>query len=221
MTEKKNRPDAELRAAVAAELEWTPSINSAHIGIAVTDGAVTLSGEAATYPEKLLAEKAALRVRGVTAVAEEITVRSDWKPANDTDIARESSEALHRAVDIPDSVKVSVSNHVVTLTGAVKWHHERAAAYRAVQYTRGVREVINDITVNPGVEDANIKSQISAAFVRNALDKGNSIRVVSDDDHAVTLEGTVGSWSELRQAEHIAWSAPGVAGVKNRIRIAP
>jgi osmotically-inducible protein OsmY len=221
MTQLKHVTDAELKKAVVAELEWTPSIDSAHIGVAVTDGAVTLSGEAATYPEKLLAEKAALRVRGVTAVAEEITVRSSWKPSNDSDIARDTSDALRRAVDVPDSVKVAVNDHVVTLSGAVSWHHERVAAFRAVTYVKGVHEVINNVTVIPGVEAVNIKAQIGEAFVRNALLEGNNVTVVSDTDHCVTLEGFVRSWSELRQAEHIAWSAPGITGVKNLLRIVP
>ncbi|MGZ4533136.1 MAG: BON domain-containing protein, partial [Mycobacteriaceae bacterium] len=41
----------------------------------------------------------------------------------------------------------------------------------------------------------------------------------TDTAGAVTLEGTVHSWAERRQAEHAAWSAPGVTAVTNHLRI--
>jgi osmotically-inducible protein OsmY len=109
MTQTYARTDAELQAAVIDELEWTPSVNSTRIGVSVHHGAVTLSGEVDTYPQRFLAEKAALRVRGVTAVAEDVTVQNDWAARNDTDVAREASEALERAVDVPSGmVKAAV-----------------------------------------------------------------------------------------------------------------
>jgi osmotically-inducible protein OsmY len=221
MTTTGHRSDADVKRAILAELEWTLSINSAHIGVAVNEGVVTLSGETDSYPERLLAEKAALRVRGVVAVAEEITVKSPWKLANDSDIALEASEAIQRAVDVPDSVNVAVKDYVVTLSGAVQWHHELVAAYRAVQYIKGIHEVVNHITILPSAEVTDIKSAITDAFVRSAQFEGNNIAVVSDENHGVTLEGSVGSWSEYRQAEQVAWSAPGITTVKNRLRIAP
>ena len=55
--------ESELQAAVTAELEWTPSVRSTHIGVAVHGGAVTLTGEVESYPEMRLAERAALRVK--------------------------------------------------------------------------------------------------------------------------------------------------------------
>jgi osmotically-inducible protein OsmY len=101
MTQTLHRTDAQLKAAVTAELAWTPLVNETNIGVAVNDGAVTLSGEVDTYPEKRDAEHAAFRVHGVTAVAEEITVRNTGLGVNDTDIAREASEALERSVVVP------------------------------------------------------------------------------------------------------------------------
>jgi hypothetical protein len=95
-------------------------VDAAHIGVAVTDCAVTLSGEVTSYPERYHAEQAAKRVRGVTAVAEEIAVRSTWVTLNDTDtdIAREAGEALDRSVDVPPgAVTASVHDHRITLPG--------------------------------------------------------------------------------------------------------
>ena len=69
-------------------MRWTPDINDTRIGVAVDNGAVTLSGEVDSYPQLLLATKAAQRIHGVTALAQDLTVHSMWSSANDTDIAR-------------------------------------------------------------------------------------------------------------------------------------
>ena len=218
MTQTLQKIDADLKAAVAEELAWTPSVNSTHVGVAVDHGAVTLSGEVDTYPERHLAEKAALRVRGVVAVAEEITVRNTWGVANDSDVAREASEALERAVNVPDSVKAVVHEHFITLSGTVAWQYQRKAAERAVRYLRGVSGVQNTITIKPAVSTAGLKNAISAAFVRSAQLEGNNITVTANAG-VVTLEGTVHSRSEQRQATTAAWSAPGVTSVMNRLRL--
>lgn len=209
--------DSDLQEAVVEELCWIPSVDSAHIGVAVTDGAVTLSGEVVTYPEKALAEKATQRVRGVIAVADELTVRDDQGLATDSDIARTAGEALRHAVDVPDSVKVVVRHRVVTLSGAVAWHYEREAAARAVRSITGVRSVVDAVTIRPSVVAAGVKDAIGAALLRNAQVEGEHITVTTDDGGFVVLEGTVGSWAERRQAEHVSWSAPGVAGVTNNL----
>lgn len=218
MTKTEQRTDAELKDAVANELAWTPSVNSTRIGVAVDHGAVTLSGEVDTYPERRFAEKAALRVRGVTAVAEEVTVRKTWGAANDADIAREASEALARAVDLPDSVKVVVRDHFITLSGPVTWHYQLEAAERAVRYLKGVTGVLNTVEIKPTVSAAGLKTAISAALVRNAQLEGKHITVTADAG-VVTLEGTVHSWSESRQANAAAWSGPGVTRVMNHLRV--
>jgi osmotically-inducible protein OsmY len=219
MTQTLQRTDADLKDAVADELAWTPSVNGTHIGVAVDHGAVTLSGEVDSYPERLLAEKAALRVRGVTAVAEEVTVRNTWAAPTDADIAREAVEALARAVDVPpDSIKAVVQNRFITLSGLVTWHYQREAAGRAVRYLKGIAGVLNTIAIKPTVSSAGLKSAISAALVRNAQLEGQHITVTADAG-LVTLEGTVHSSSEHRQATNVAWSAPGVTNVMNRLRI--
>jgi osmotically-inducible protein OsmY len=220
MTQTLHRTDAELKSAVADELTWTAGVDSAHIGVAVLDGGVTLSGEVDSYPEKLIAEHAALRVHGVTAVAQEITVRNLWMTINDTDIAREAQEALDRAVDVPaGTVKATVHGHILTLTGQVPWQFQREAAGRAVHYLRGVSDVANTVAIRPTVSTADIKSAISAALVRSARLEGKATTVTADTNGTVTLKGTVHSSSERREAERTAWSAPGVVNVHNNLRI--
>jgi osmotically-inducible protein OsmY len=219
MTQTLNRHDEAIKTAVAAELRWTPDINDTRIGVAVDHGAVTLSGEVDSYPELVRAGKAAQRVHGVTALAQDLTVHSTWSSANDTDIAREAGEAIARSVDVPDKVKVKVANHFITLSGSVTWQHERENAERSVRYLKGVKGVINDIVITPTVATDGVKKAIMAALVRTAVKEGKHITVTADQAGVVTLKGTVGSYAERRQAQHIAWSAPGVTGLHDHLVI--
>lgn len=209
----------QLQSAVIDELNWLSSLDSAHIGVFVDGGAVTLTGTVGTYPETLLAAKAALSVRGVTAIAQELTVRGPFAQSTDSDIAREAGEALQRAVNVPDSVKVSVTDHTITLTGEVSWQYERDAACRAVNYIAGVRRVENAMKIRAGVLAAGIHADIVSALVRNAQLDGEHITVTTDTRGVITLSGTVGSLSERRRAEQVCWSAPGVTEVANNLSI--
>jgi len=213
------RPDNELKDAVVQELKWTPSVNSAHIGVAVNGGAVTLSGEVDSFPEKMLASRAVERVHGVTAIAQEITVQSQLSEVTDTDIAMQAGDAIQRAVDVPETVKVAVHNHVITLSGSVQWHYQRRAADRAVDYLKGVQAVVNTIAIRPTVSAENIKIAIRAALMRDAQIESQHITVNTDKAGVVTLEGTVNSWPQRRQAENVSWSAPGVTEVVDHLSV--
>jgi osmotically-inducible protein OsmY len=213
--------DHELKIAVDAELEWAANVKADSVGVSVHDGAVTLSGQVGTYPEKEAAVRAALRVRGVRAVADEVAVENAWGPRDDTDIAREAGAALERSVVVPKgSVKATVHNHVVTLTGSVPWRYQREAAWHAVSGLPGVTGVLDQVVITPAVKISaeKAKSKITSALVRNAQLDANRV-TVGVHGSEITLSGTVSSWAERRQAEHAAWSAPGVTAVRNQITV--
>ena len=67
--------DKQLRKAIMDELEFDPRIDAANVAVVVDDGIVTLTGHVASYVEKVAAENAARRVKGVRAIAEELEVR--------------------------------------------------------------------------------------------------------------------------------------------------
>src|SRR5690242_16707665 len=70
MVETFPRTDASIRESVISELKWDPKLSTSDdIAVAVKDGVVTLSGYVPSYYEKDEAEKAAKRVYGVKAVA--------------------------------------------------------------------------------------------------------------------------------------------------------
>ena len=141
--------DHELRQDVLDELDFEPSINANHIGVVVNAGVVTLTGFVSSYAEKMAAERATRRVRGVKAIAEEIEVRlpSDRKSSDD-EIARRAVDILKWRVGLPaDRIAVKVEKGVVTLTGDVDWRFQKTEAEVAVHNLTGVAGVANRIRV--------------------------------------------------------------------------
>lgn len=212
------KTDSQLQHDVLDELEWEPRIDHADIGVAVTDGVVTLTGHVKSYAEKLAAENAVRRVSGVRAIAEEIEVRFAFEPKLDDDeIARRILDIFGWNVWIPkDKITVKVENGWVTLTGTVDWFYQGDEARRVAAGISGVTGVTNLIEVGEPSAASDIREAIAAAIKRQAeLDAATII--VSADGGKVTLTGKVKSWSERHIAERTAWAAPGVTKVEDNI----
>ena len=212
--------DLQLRQDVLDELEFEPSVNAAHIGVAANKGVVTLSGFVTSYAEKAAAERATRRVKGVKAIAEEIEVRlpSHTKRADD-EIAARAVDILKWQVGLPaDRIKVKVEKGGVTLTGEVDWQFQRTDAEYAVHKLTGVTHVANQILVASAVHASEIREKIQKALQRSAEVEASRITVQTEGGRVV-LSGKVRAWYERDIAERAAWSAPGVTEVQDQLTI--
>jgi osmotically-inducible protein OsmY len=210
--------DQEIQTNVMAELRWDPSVPATEIGVLVKDGVVTLTGTVDTYMKKWRAEEVAHRVTGVIAVANEIQVRSIGE-RTDSDIAAAAVHALTWNSTIPQGkVHVTVDKGWITLKGDVEWQYQRQEAERAVRRLLGVKGVSNLIAVKPAASPSDLKKKIQDALVRNAQIDADGITVEVEGTKAI-LRGKVRSWAEREEAERVAWLAPGITSVDNRISL--
>lgn len=214
------KSDLQIQRDVMDELKWEPYLNASQIGVAVSNGIVTLSGQVDSYSKKLSAEKAAKRVSGVKAIAEDIQI--GVSPAfrkTDTEIAEAILGALkwHSALQ-EEKIKIKVEDGIVKLDGEVEWEYQRNNAKVAIENLTGVRSVINLITVKPKISPTDIQQKISAAFHRSATIDAEKIQseVIGNK---VTLRGKVRSFAEKEDAENAAWAAPGITSVENKLQI--
>lgn len=212
--------DLQLQKMVIDELEFEPSVQAAHIGVSVRDGVVTLSGHVESYAEKFAAERAARRIRGVKAIAQELEVQLPFEHKTaDDEIAARAVHLLDWDVAIPRGrISVKVEHGIVTLNGAVDWAYQRAEAEYDVRKLTGVKGVINDIMIVPRADIEDVRAKIRAALERNAELEANNI-TVSVADGKVTLGGKVKAWTEREAAERAAWSVAGVRQIEDHIEL--
>jgi osmotically-inducible protein OsmY len=219
-------PDADERIQrdVLKELKWDARVQPNEVGVAVRDGIVSLTGWVDSYSKKAAAQRAAQRVRGVLAVADDLEVQLPVSAERtDPEVAAAVRQALDWDASVPaGDVDVTVSDGWVTLQGEVGWQHEKRAAERAVRGMSSVRGVSNQIVIqsegrpSPG----ELRNAVEDALIRNAETDAERVQVDVDGE-VVVLNGTVRALAEKDEAERIAWSAPGVCTVENRIAVDP
>jgi len=219
-----SRTDEQLQRDVLAELKWDARVQPNEIGVSVKDGVAHLTGSVDSYVKKWAAERAAHRVKGIKAVANDIDVRLPMSSERtDADLAAAATRTLEWDALVPSqNIHVTVSKGWVTLTGEVEWEYQRRAAERAVRRLSGVRGVTNQISLRPRmtIDLQEAQRKIEEALVRAVDTPGERLSAVIEGDKII-LSGVVRSWLEREEAERIAWSTPGVASVENRIVVMP
>jgi osmotically-inducible protein OsmY len=152
--------DRHIQERVLAALEYEPGVCAEQIGVTVVDGVVTLRGGVTTLREKFLAERIARRLSLVRAVANDLEVAPGPDGSrNDSAIAAAAANALEWDSALPNgSIKATVRNGWVTLTGTAAWAYQRSAAERAIRNLNGVKGIANHVVIVPVPSPNDVKT---------------------------------------------------------------
>ncbi len=199
-----------------------------NVNVSVQNGIATLTGTVDLYEYKADAAKRATHVKGVTAVRNDIQVAG----ANVDDQALESKLRDRLAYDrvgygnVFNAITVSVQNGVATLGGHARTYVDRDSALALVSTTAGVKDVVNEIEVDPtSIMDDQTRVAVARAIYgypslqRYAIDPERPIRI-SVQNGNVELYGTVDSQADKEAAYLRANGVPGVFSVKNYLQVA-
>jgi osmotically-inducible protein OsmY len=142
--------DQLIEKRIREEFKFESGISHADIDVHVNLGVVTLNGYVASHLEKMYAEQAAYRIKGVKKVIDHLGIKIP--PA-----FRRSDEDIKSAVERiikwnsgieEDRVRVAVHKATVTLSGEVQFEYQKLRAKSLAEDVSGVIAVKNLIRVN-------------------------------------------------------------------------
>jgi osmotically-inducible protein OsmY len=198
------------------------------VKVTVDNGVATLTGSVAMYQDKADAENRVMHAKGVTAVRNEVQVGGT--SVSDQDLQKKLSADLTYDPDaygrMFDAITIRVANGVVTLGGHTHDYVDRNSAVAIVSTTPGVRDVQDNIEVDPvSMMDNRVRMDVARAIYsfptlnKYALNPARPIRIAVQNGH-VELYGVVDSEADKDAANIRANTVPGVFSVKNYIEVA-
>lgn len=198
------------------------------VHVTVENGIATLTGTVDVYEYKADAQKTVLHTKGVTAVRNQIHVAGPNVP--DKELQAKLAERLtYDRVgygNVFDAISVNVENGAVTLGGHVHNYPNRDSALALVATTPGVKEMIDDVEVDPlSTMDDQTRFAVAHAVYnfptlnKYALNPAMPIRI-SVQNGNVELYGMVDSQADKDTAYIRANGVPGVFSVKNYLQVA-
>jgi hyperosmotically inducible protein len=194
----------------------------------VENGVATLTGTVDLYEYKVDADKRVHKVKGVTAVRNEIEVAGPTIPDQELQAKLQEKLAYDRVGygNAFNAITVSVQNGVVTLGGHARTDVDKDSAIALVSTYPGVKEVNADISVDPvSIMDDQTRLAVARAVYgypslnKYAIDPAKPIRISVQNGH-VELAGVVDSQADKETAYIRANAVPGVFSVTNNLQVA-
>jgi len=194
------------------------------------NGVATLTGTVDLYEYKADADKRVHKVKGVTAVRNEIEVGGANANVPDEELKKNLLEKLEYDRvgygNAFNSISLSVQNGVVTLGGHARTDVDKDSALSLVSTYPGVKDVVDNIEVDPvSIMDDQIRIRVARAVYsypslqKYAIDPGKPIRI-SVQNGNVELYGVVLNKADKDAAYLRANQVPGVFSVKNFLQVA-
>jgi hyperosmotically inducible protein len=200
-----------------------------NVQVSVTNAIAKLSGTVDVFYWKEEADKRVHRVKGVKAVDNEIEVAgpeiSDQQLQNKL-VRAIAYDRVGYGTTPFNAISVNVQNGVVTLGGTAYGPVDADSAVAVASNTKGVKDVINNISVDPvSPMDDRIRRAVYRSVYgfpslnRYAIDPQQPIRI-SVQNGNVTLFGVVDSQADKNTAGIRANTVPGVFKVTNDLQVA-
>ena len=212
-------------AAVTAKLDKKQFQN---VKVTVENGVATLTGNVDLYEYKADADKRAHKVKGISAVRNEIQVAG---PAvSDAQLKEKLLEKLQYDRvgygNTFNAISLDVRDGVVTLGGHARTDVDKDSALALVSTYPGVKDVADEIQVDPvSIMDDQIRLRVARAVYsfpslnKYAVDPAKTIRI-SVQNGNVELYGVVDNKADKDVAYLRANQVPGVFSVKNYLQVA-
>lgn len=142
------KTDTDIAEAARHALMWDVFVPHEKIRTTVSNGWVTLEGDAQYWVQREDAARAVQRLTGVTGVTNNIVVRG--QSADPGEIRAAIEEAVERRAEREvERITVQVNDGVVSLRGAVRSWGERHAIEQAAGFAPGVHRVNSDLVIDP------------------------------------------------------------------------
>jgi hyperosmotically inducible protein len=192
------------------------------------DGIATLTGTVNLYEYKKDAANRVRKAKGVNGVRNQIEVAG--QSASDEELKKKLGEKLtYDRVGYGNafnSISLNVENGVVTLGGHARTDVDKDSAVALVSTYPGVKDVVDDIEVDPtSIMDDQTRLAVARSVYgypslnKYAIDPAKPIRISVQNGH-VELYGVVDSKADKDAAYLRANSVPGVFSVKNYLQVA-
>lgn len=199
------------------------------IQVTVQNGVAKLTGTVDVFSAKEDADKRVHRIKGLKAVDNEIEVAGPEISDAQLQARLVKSISLDRVgygTTPFNAISVSVDNGVATLGGTAYGPVDADSAVAVASNTKGVKDVINEIKVDPvSPMDDRIRRAVYRAVYgfpslnRYAIDPAQPIRI-SVQNGNVTLYGVVDRQADKDAAGIQANTVPGVFKVTNLLQVA-
>jgi hyperosmotically inducible protein len=174
----------------------------------------------------LIVAIAATALAGAAACSSTRTQRAPGEHMDDAFVLTSVKSAL-AADEMTEAheINVEVNRGVVQLNGFVDSAAEKSRATVVAADVKGVREVQNNLNINPGarsagmaVDDALLTAKVKAALIQSPDTKAHQI-TVNTERGVVQLSGFVDSATAKAAATTVAMSVTGVKDVDNELVI--